>query len=436
MRIGLQTWGSHGDIRPFVALADGLHAAGHAVTLVLSCVDSDRYRSLRTRFDLQVVATPVIADAAQLARMGRDIVEERHAIRQTQRVIEQFLLPAEAEMVRASEQLCASHDLVIGHYFLHTLAIAAERHGRPCMAVALADGAMPSAAQPPAGMPPLGAWGNRLAWRLARAVLNRAFKPYPDRLRASLGMAPARDMMDTVWASEFLTLVAISPALCQPQADWPAQYQLCGALDTPDSVAEGELPDTVRAFLDAGAAPVFMGLGSMMAGGDEAQTLALLVAAAQAAGVRALIQAPSWQRLGQASNEQIHFVSAAPHAALFPHCSAVLHHGGAGTCHAALRAGRPAVLMPHTAEQSAWAQRLQRIGVAGPAVARRGATVARLAAAIGHCLGSPRLRQTAQAIGLRMAREDGVATAVRLIEERMASAAAGRRPPSAPRSPS
>ena len=130
MKIGLQTWGSHGDIRPFVALADGLRAAGHEVTLVITCVDSDRYEALRarSRFELRVVATPVVPDAQVLEAAGKAIVRERNAIRQTQLAIEAFLLPAEAEMYRASEQLAAESDLVIGHYFLYTLGAAAHRN--------------------------------------------------------------------------------------------------------------------------------------------------------------------------------------------------------------------------------------------------------------------------------------------------------------------
>ncbi|WP_374662358.1 hypothetical protein [Inhella sp.] len=89
MRIDLQTWGSHGDIRPFVALAAGLQAAGHQVRLVVTCVDSRRYEALRAQaiFDLRVVASPVVADAQTLQAVGERIVAERDGIRQTRQVI-------------------------------------------------------------------------------------------------------------------------------------------------------------------------------------------------------------------------------------------------------------------------------------------------------------------------------------------------------------
>ncbi|MDE2463316.1 MAG: hypothetical protein KGO02_06355, partial [Alphaproteobacteria bacterium] len=80
MKIGIQTWGSHGDIRPFVALADGLQAAGHVVTLSITCVDSERYNGLspRTGFGLRVVSTPVVPDKLLLEKVGDAIVRERN----------------------------------------------------------------------------------------------------------------------------------------------------------------------------------------------------------------------------------------------------------------------------------------------------------------------------------------------------------------------
>jgi sterol 3beta-glucosyltransferase len=422
MKIGIQTWGSHGDIRPFVALADGLQAAGHDVTLVVTCVDSERYNRLGTRtgFELRVVATPVIPDGKALEKIGETIVRERNAIRQTRLAIEQLLLPAESAMYQASERLCAESDLVIGHYFLYTLGAAAEKHECPYVSVVLAHGAIPSAHQPPSGVPDLGMLGNRLVWRLARSVLNKSLKTYTDRLRAANGIAAARDMIDNVWASDYLTLLAISPVICERRSDWPRHYQVCGALDTQDSVAEGSVPEQLQSFLSAGAPPLYMTMGSMMSGSDERQTIALLADAAQAASARAVIQAPSWERLGFACNSRIHFVGSAPHSAVFPSCAAVVHHGGAGTSQAALRAGVPSIVVPHTAEQALWGGELRRIGVACKPIPRKRATPGRIAAAIVQTLQSKRIAETAKVLGARVAEEDGVAMAVRLIVDRVA----------------
>lgn len=422
MKIGIQTWGSHGDIRPFVALADGLQAAGHDVTLVITCVDSERYNTLSTRsgFKLRVVATPVISDKLLLEKIGSTLIHERNAIKQTQIAIEQLLLPAESEMFQASDRLCIENELVIGHYFLYTLSASAEQHGRPYVSVALAHGAVPSSFQPPEGVPDFGALSNRLAWCLARFVLNKSLKKYPDQLRAKNGIKPARDLVGTVWASEYLTLLAISPTICEKKSDWPNHYHVCGAMDTQESVAEDGIPEQLQSFLSSGSRPVYMTFGSMISGGDERQTIALLTSAARDASVRAIIQAPHWRELGFQSNSQNHYVSSAPHSAVFPRCELVVHHGGAGTSQAALRAGVPSVVVAHTAEQELWGQELERIGVSCKLILRKNSTPGRIAAAINHVARSEHIGESAKKLGAFVSKEDGVATAVRLIGDRFA----------------
>ena len=423
MKIGIQTWGSHGDIRPFLALADGLQLAGHDVTLVLTCVDSDRYRELRpaSGYAIRVVSTPVIPDTLLLEEMGDALIRERNAIKQTQFAIEQFLLPAEAEMFEASEQLCAENELVIGHYFLYTLGIAAERCERPYVSVALVDGAVPSIFQPPAGVPDLGTISNRLAWQLARFVLNKSLKKYPDRLRKKHGIRAARDLIDNVWASDKLTLLAISPTICERQPDWPAYYQVCGSFDIQSPAAEGAVSEELAAFLSNGPPPVYMTFGSAISGSDEKQTIALLTDAAREASVRAIIQAPRCAALGFDSCGDIHYVGSTPHAAVFPKCRLIVHHGGAGTSHAALRAGKPSVVVAHTAEQEHWGRELERIRVASNLIRRRSATAGAIGAAIKNVACSTRIDQMARELGARVAAEDGVSSAVRLIGQRFAA---------------
>lgn len=422
MKIGIQTWGSHGDIRPFFALADGLKADGHDVTLVITCVDSDRYTDLKTRtgVKIEIVATPVIADCMQLRRSGDTLIHERNPVRQIQIAIEQFLLPVESALFEAADRLCIENDLVIGHYFLYPLATAAERHCRSYVSVALVHGAVPSAFQPPSGVPNLGAVSNRLSWHLAKMVLNRGLKKYPDRLRARLGMKPARDMLSDVWASESLTLLAISSVICKAKPDWPSRYQVCGSLDTYQPLAEGNVSAALEKFLANPAAPVYLTFGSMISGSDEKYAVSIFTQAARDAGVRAIIQSPRAEEFGFRSSDQIHYLSASPHAEVFPRCRLVVHHGGAGTSHAALRAGKPSVVVAHTAEQELWGRELHRLGTAPAVIPRSKLTAKRLASAIRAVSQSTRFTENAMTVRQQVAQEDGVATAVRLINDRFA----------------
>jgi UDP:flavonoid glycosyltransferase YjiC (YdhE family) len=421
MKIGMQTWGSHGDIRPMVALAEGLQVAGHDVTLAITCFDNDQYHNLQspTGVKLRIVA-PLVLGLERTEAVGKAVFNERNPLTQMGMILRLCFEPAEAAMIEAADELCRDADLLIGHFFMYPLQIAAERAGRPYASVAFAHSLIPSRFNPPVGLPALGQLGNRFWWWLLKIGINRQIKKYPQRLREKLGMAPVGDVMTEVWVSTQLTLLGVSPQLCQRPPDWPAHVHACGFLDMPNLALEGEVPVALAAFLQAGAPPVYMTLGSMMPkiADNHGVTLQLLTDAARLAGCRAIIQAALWQECGFAASEQVLYVSAAPHHLIFPHCHAIVHHGGAGTTHSATLAGKPSVMVAHIAEQVGWGEQLRRIGIAGKPLERRNVTVQALAQRIRQVLDSPQMACTAQNLGLAMKQENGVAAAVKLIEQR------------------
>lgn len=217
-----------------------------------------------------------------------------------------------------------------------------------------------------------------MLWWLPRTLLNRTLKHYPDRLRSRLGLPPLRDVVTQVWLSQHLTLAAVSPAVCRAQPDRPASLRICGFLDTPNLAMEGDIPPGLAAFVAAGDAPVYMTFGSWMPRDPtgQAKAVRLLTDAARAAGCRAIMQAPSAAACGFLSDDTILYVAAAPHHAIFPHCRAVVHHGGAGTTQSVMRTGKPSVVVANISEQEHWARELRRLGMAGTPAKRRNVTAA------------------------------------------------------------
>jgi UDP:flavonoid glycosyltransferase YjiC (YdhE family) len=243
-------------------------------------------------------------------------------------------------------------------------------------------------------------------------------------------MPLTQDIVTQVWISQQLTLLAVSPQICRPQEDWPASVGVCGFLDMPNIGLEGTLPDALATFLEAGDAPVYMTLGSWMPRDipGQANTLRLLTQAARLAGCRAIIQSPAPQECGFQSCDQFLYLASAPHHAIFPHCRAVLHHGGAGTTQSATLAGKPSIVVSHISEQEHWGRELRRIGIGAKPVRRSGVTAASLARRIREVLASAPMAAKARAVATAMKREDGVAEAVKLVMERFGpgnAAAAG-----------
>jgi UDP:flavonoid glycosyltransferase YjiC (YdhE family) len=428
MKIGMQTWGSHGDIRPFLALAEGLQAAGNEVHLVITCVDSDTYEGMvsDSGVKITVVASPVLAPAQQeiVVRTAYGI---RNPMTQMAAILRLCFAPVEDVMFEAARRLCAESDVLIGHYFMHPLQIAAEAAGRPYVSVLLSHAAIPSDFAHPLTGPGAGKRVHRMLWWLTRTLLNRTLKHYPDRLRRQLGMPPLRDVVTQVWLSDYLTLVAVSPAVCRAQPDWPASVKVCGFLDAPGLAMEGQVPAGLARFLAAGDAPVYMTFGSWMPSdlAGQAQALRLLTGAARLAGCRAIIQSPSAQACGFASDDDILYVAAAPHQAIFPHCRAVVHHGGAGTTQAVMRAGKPSIVVANISEQEHWGRELRRLGVAGRPALRRKITAAVLAGRIRDVLAAPSMAARGREIASAMQAEQGVETAVALVMRAFASRGAG-----------
>ena len=422
MKIGIQTWGSHGDIRPLLALAEGLQSSGHDVTLVITCVDSAEYNSSIANSSVKIksVASPVILDKEELARIEDSIFSESNPVKQVQMIIAQLFMPVEAEMYQEAENLCADNDLVIGHFFHYPLQTAAEKAGCPYVSIMLVHSAIPSSLSPPVGFPQLGRIGNRFAWWLVKSVLNKILKSYPDKLRVSHGLKAANDLVSDVWASHDLTIIAVSPEICQRQSDWPDHYKISGFFDMPNISIEGKISEELEEFLSHDDPPIYITFGSAMPSDilSQKETIKLLSEAVRITNCRAVIQASLWQECGFSHTQNIHYVHSSPYRMVFPRCRAIIHHGGAGTTQAATHAGKPSIVVAHIAEQVFWGRELKRIGVSPSLLLRQKMSAEQLSKSISDVIGSSEMSEKAKKIGTAMKKENGVEVAVKLINEK------------------
>jgi sterol 3beta-glucosyltransferase len=203
-----------------------------------------------------------------------------------------------------------------------------------------------------------------------------------------------------------------SPQVVPRPRDWRPGLGVCGYWWPYDG--EARLPDAVRAFLDAGPPPVFVGLGSATVP-DADRLSRQVVAALRKAGLRGVIQS-GWGGL-TADGDDMLTIGEMPHSVLFPRMAAVVHHAGAGTTAAGLRAGVPAVPLPIQFDEGFWAARLVRLGVAPAAVPLRGLSVNALAGALRQATRDPGFTERAKELGERIRAEDGVAPVTESLGE-------------------
>jgi sterol 3beta-glucosyltransferase len=403
MRIVTLAVGSRGDVVPYVGLGLRLREAGHEVVVATHGL----FEELVVGHGLGYAALPLDTREELLDKAG-----SLGGILAVNKSVGAQALPLGRAMVAAARGadvlLLTPAGWIGGH--------VAEGLGVPSMGVYLQP-MTPTREFAPSTVTTrsLGAWGNRAA---ARAVLEWGQLPYRAgvrALRAELGLPPIghRQWLRNLDASEWPICYGYSPYVIQPPRDWPSSCATVGywwAAPEPDFTPPPEL----TAFLDAGPPPVYVGFGSMPARDSRALS-ALVRQAARDAGVRVVLGA-GWAGL-DASGDDVLTISEAPHEWLFPRMAAVVHHAGAGTTAAGLRAGVPAVPVPMMVDQPFWAQRLVRLGVAPAAVPFRRLTAPRLAAAIRTAVAEPSYRQRAREVATILSDEDGPAGVLQALND-------------------
>lgn len=397
--------GSRGDVQPLVALGATLAARGCRVRV---CAFEEA-RELAESYGLEFVAHGVDS-RAMIEKQAEAIHGGRFAFqRAINGVFKEILENQFAHLPDAARDA----DLMIGGGVQFGGPTVAEALGIPYRFVAYCPILFPSSEHPPFVIEQQirRPWLNRSLWRIFLATLGAQIRRSLNRQRASLGLAPIRDVYANLCGSE--PLLAADPDLAPGPHDAPVTYRQVGFLDPPDS---GEpLPEKLEAFLAAGPPPIYVGFGSMPDPHPEQTTQRLLDVIA-ARGARAVISA-GWAGLGSGplSNDAL-ALGAVPHAKLFPRVAAVVHHGGAGTTSSAARAGAPQILVPHLLDQFYFARRVCELGVGVATGARRGLDFAALAECIDAVLENEILAERASALGERMrARDPHGAAADRLL---------------------
>jgi len=406
VRISLATVGTTGDVRPFAALAGGLRSAGHEVTAISWELHRSALEPAARRF-LAAGPETTWEDVRGTAELAASAPSPMAQVT----VLQDFHLRDAATHYAAIRDALAGSDLVVVHG-IHSLAEAAARDlGLPWASAVFDPVLLPTRRAPPAGMPSLGPL-NGIGWWMLDRTLRRQDGP----LHAALDEAgsPSAGTVTMFRArSPLLHLVACSPAIATPPPDLPASVHFTGAWIADD--APEPLDPALTAFLADPEPTVVVTFGSM-AGGDGAEIGAAVGEAVAAAGVRAVLQAGAAALDSGTGSGRVLVAGPADHRLLLPRAALVVHHGGAGTTHAAVAAGVPSVVVPHVGDQPYWAARLHRLGVAPEPLPVRRLAAPALAERIRGALTDEAMHARAEALGERVRAERGVAAAVALLE--------------------
>ncbi|HEY0526713.1 MAG TPA: glycosyltransferase [Stellaceae bacterium] len=432
MRITVLAPGSRGDVQPFAALGGALARAGHEIRIV-----ADRGFAPLMRLAGGVEHVPVSGDIRSLLQAERKLVFEQG--RNPVALARSFFKVGRDLALRWGEEglaACRGADAILtGDGAAFFGASVAEKSGVPLIQTYLQPlpptRDFPSALipQPPFRLP---GWANRISHRLVGELFWLALRPGTNEARRRLlGLRPWPVLpapVDAINRRGPLALFGFSPSVVPRPADWPPQCRVTGYwfLDDP----EWRTPPELEAFLAAGPPPVYVGFGSMGAADDPRETTALVLQALKEAGGLRAVLAAGWGGLscsgvgGDAGlPETVIMIEEAPHDRLLPRMAAAVHHGGAGTTAAALRAGIPSIVLPVLGDQSFWGARLAALGAAPPPLPRRRVTAEALAASLRRVTTDTAMRVRAAQLGKAIRAEDGLKVAVALIEDMIGTGA-------------
>lgn len=407
MNITLLTYGSRGDVEPFLALADALTASGWQVHLAAP----EAYHSLLANPLVRFTGLP--GSPSEIVRRLEHV--SCRGLHRTIGTMMDFVQPIAIEVLEKARLASADADVLV-HSFLLTIAgseIARER-GIPHLSAQFFPVFAPTRSFSAPNMPGLPAGVLSL---LSHGLLSRIFW-HGSRLayrRLQRSHSGLRDLTSWPFAARNPSppplLFAFSPQVIPRPHDWGRHVHITGYW------INEQLPDFHPApglmqFLDAGPPPVCLGAGSS-SNKTTARLARAFVHACRTMGMRGVVVGGNALK---DLSDSILQVDTVPYSWLFPRCAAVVHHGGAGTTAAALRAGIPNVVLPITSDQPFWARRVHALG-AGPAPIPAGrVTPEKLASSLHTALTDTDIRRKAARLGRSLRKEDGVQRAVEWIE--------------------
>ena len=417
MRVTILTIGTTGWVLPFIALGRGLQARGHSVRIATH----EPFAEAIQRHGLAF--SPVAGDPRSIigSRQGQRLLNGNPLLFGWD-----LLKVARPLISRGLDDLWAASqgsDVLVHNLLVYPAARnIAHSLGIPGILASMVP-AEPSGFLKPVYAPPFPWPGsraerhyNRLAPMVSWEIVQHALRPVLSGWRRQTLGLPRTSLLRPFsdLPAPAATLFAYSPAVVAAPPDWDPRISVTGYwfLEHP---FDWQPPRELLAFLDDGPPPVYVGFGSMV-GGDPRREIGVVLDALQRTGQRALIVSGYGGLVGTEFPETTFLTGDIPFDWLFPRMAALVHHGGSGTTALGLRAGLPTVTVPFYGDQLLWSSRVEALGIGPRPIRQKDLTAAGLADAINQAVHDPDMRTRAVDLARRISQEDGVGTAVQIIE--------------------
>jgi rhamnosyltransferase subunit B len=415
-RIVINTFGSFGDIHPYMSLAMELEARGHEAVIATMEYYRQKIEEAGLRF------APVRPNIPQPQEQDQELIDKiMNPSSGPKLLMEQVIFPAVADAYSDLLEATKGADLLITHPAAPAGPLIGRKTGLPWISTVLAPMSFFSAYDPP--VPPLLQWTNKLRVlgpRVMKVFLETMMRQYKAKavtsFRDSIGVQDYGNPMFEGQHSPTCVLALFSRVFAEPQPDWPPQTHITGFCFY-DGRHEVQMSPELQDFLDAGPPPIVFTLGSS-AVWVARDFFGQSVDATMRLGKRAVLIIGDERNKPDKLPENIIAVGYASYQSLLPRASVVVHHGGVGTTSQGLLAGVPTLIVPFAFDQSDNADHARRIGTSRT-LYRQHYLATRVARELKVLTEDRSYANNAKTVSLKLKQENGPATAVDVIESQL-----------------
>jgi len=419
MKIAITTVGTRGDLQPYVALGLGLQEAGYEVLLISAKNEENFARNYGLEFFALNVDIQKLMEGDEVQKMSKGNNPIKFIISHLKgsKKLKKLMVATQAEIWNG----CQNADIIIFHPGMPLGFFIAKEFGKisvmanPFPIIATKD--YPSILFYTG--PRLGKTFNlithfileKLFWALSKPAIKK-FWLNTVKSKMNFSISPIKQQIN----SGMPVINGYSEHLFHQPNDWSKNIHTTGSWIIEKEPNFTPPTDLVN-FIGRGNPPIYIGFGSMKDMSAFKATFEIILRALEITNQRAVVGL-GWSNLNYTEPipENVFLVETVPHSWLFPQMSIVVHHGGAGTTSMGLTAGKPTIIIPHNADQPAWGQRVYELGVGSKPIKKTKLTADKLASAILYAL-KPEIVAKAEQLGQKLRKENGVKTAVKIIDD-------------------
>ena len=411
MNIGIFTYGTRGDVQPYIALALGLMSRGHQVIIAAP----ENFKPLVEGFGVPFHPLYGNAEEGMNSLDGQSVLRSENTIKLMKyffKVLNGIKVPLRQSYIDGFSKV----DYIIAN--LATLQITsalAEKQGKKLALTYFMPPVVPTAEFPLADFDFFNfPWYNKFTYQLAHVFYWKFVKKETNEFRREIGLAPLKEnLIHHIARQKPLDLYCISPTLIPQPKDWSVNSKITGFLTVPDQPIENHENAELNAWLAHGDKPVYMGFGSNGVGNTE-KFVAILNDVLTKTNERILF-CTGWAVFDNLpAHKNLFITKYVNHHTVLPQCKTGIFHGGAGTIAAMLRNNLPVIIISFYTDQPTWGKIIERKGL-GVHIPVKKLTSAKLINALAT-VNSDGVRANVLAIGAQIRNENGLENALSEIE--------------------